>query len=483
MSDHTDSGPVATKDAGVDDLRSQAQEHSPQDRVAQSEFEASLDAALRLVSEQSVVMTRATGSAIALKQGQVMFCRARAGTTAPELGAQLDGTSGLSGECVRTGRLLICHDTESDPRVDLAVCRLLGIRSMVVMPLYLGVELIGVFEVFSSTPSAFGRHEISVLESMGELIVSVVEPAPEVSSRASDPTATPVIAKKARSSGKVDAPEARVPASPAPLKQSSKTDAGDDLICEIEAGNVHLGKEEIPASEPAMSGPLLTGELIQRNRAHKPILAGILLLGGLLGFGWWIRSVRYAKTAAVELEDTPPSSDPHAATDSQGAPSAGQPLRSDDNQASPKISEPQDPAMTATDSSSSGVANEGKPESLAGEPSADVDPKADGTNPDTPSASVADPKLSKPLPSTASPTRRDKVAAAHDIKTLRSSAESGDPDAQLALAVRYANGDGVKQSYGDALKWFSRAEAQGALPSDHKALDAEERAQAWAASR
>ena len=471
MVDHANLGPIAEKDATVSGVRSRAKENSFEDQLAQSEFEASLDAALRLVSEQSVVMTGASGSAIALKQGELMVCRARAGTTAPELGAQFDGTSGLSGECVRTGRLLICHDTESDPRVDLSVCRLLGIRSMVVMPLYLGVELIGVFEVFSSTPSGFGRHEISVLESMGELIVSVVEPAPDVPSRPnSEPTGGSVLAKIARNgSGTSEAPDGKPLPSSVPT-QYAKPDVGDDLICEIESGNGNR-QAGTPDRLATLSKPLPPSEAVGRKRAHKPILAGIVLLAGLLGFGWWIRSVRDAKTEAVEAQtETPANSSSQAVPDSQAIPSPvgeqSSQTRSEDNQAAPTPSKPQDGQTSPTnDPTSELAAKEAKSDSPMGELSGDAGRKADASDPTNQSPSGV------------------KVSVAQSIKRLRSSAESGNPDAQLALAVRYADGDGLKQSYADALKWFARAEAQGLFPTEPKALDAEQRAQAWAANK
>ena len=54
--------------------------------------------------------------------------------------------------------------------------------------------------------------------------------------------------------------------------------------------------------------------------------------------------------------------------------------------------------------------------------------------------------------------------------------------AQLALAVRYANGDGVRQSYPEALKWFRRAQAQGAVPRQGKAAELWSKVQEWAQS-
>ena len=138
-----------------------------------------LDSALQLIAEQSQVMTHGGGSAIALRDGHSMFCRARAGSIAPPLGSAINFTSGLTGESVRTGQVLVCEDTEADPRVNVEVCRALGIRSLVVLPIKVAAELSGIFEVFSPERGVFGEGEVQALESMRELIVSVMRPVPE----------------------------------------------------------------------------------------------------------------------------------------------------------------------------------------------------------------------------------------------------------------------------------------------------------------
>lgn len=48
---------------------------------------------------------------------------------------------------------------------------------------------------------------------------------------------------------------------------------------------------------------------------------------------------------------------------------------------------------------------------------------------------------------------------------LRRLAEQGDATAQFALGARYATGEGVKQDYSEALRWFSKAAQQGHVTS------------------
>jgi TPR repeat protein len=68
------------------------------------------------------------------------------------------------------------------------------------------------------------------------------------------------------------------------------------------------------------------------------------------------------------------------------------------------------------------------------------------------------------------------------LRLLLDSAKAGDAGAQLALALRYANGDGVRQSYPEAFKWFTRAQAQGAVPRQGQAAQVWGKVQQWAQS-
>lgn len=143
--------------------------------------ELSADLALQIVlneiAEQACVATGATGAAIVLHRDGEMICRARSGVTAPELGTRFDGASGLSGECVKTGQTQRCDDVLADPRADTEASQRLSVRSVMVMPLLRGSELVGLFELFSSQPHAFGERDERTLEALGERILSTQERA------------------------------------------------------------------------------------------------------------------------------------------------------------------------------------------------------------------------------------------------------------------------------------------------------------------
>jgi putative methionine-R-sulfoxide reductase with GAF domain len=137
---------------------------------------ANLDTALHLVAYRAQSFTHATGAAIALSESGEMICRATAGD-APGLGSRLQVGSGFSGECVRTGMLLRCEDTEADPRVDRDTCRALGIGSMIAVPIRLGDAVIGLLEVFAPQPNAFSRNDDTILQRLAETVLAAVNRA------------------------------------------------------------------------------------------------------------------------------------------------------------------------------------------------------------------------------------------------------------------------------------------------------------------
>lgn len=128
------------------------------------------DAVLDLITERALGLTGASGAALAFLTDGTMICRARAGEPAPPLGAPVDVKQGLSGECVRSGLIVGCTDTESDPLVDREICRELGIGSILAAPIVSDFRVVGLLEVFSTRPRAFTTIHETVLDRLVETV-------------------------------------------------------------------------------------------------------------------------------------------------------------------------------------------------------------------------------------------------------------------------------------------------------------------------
>ena len=136
--------------------------------------ELDLEPAISAITERAQHLTGATGAAIALRAGDEIVCRARTGRTAPDLGVRLQTDAGISAEAVRSGEIMLCHDAERNPRIDLASCRRLGVRSILVSPLRHYRRTLGVFEVLSSSPEAFDERDVATMQLLSSMMVAAI---------------------------------------------------------------------------------------------------------------------------------------------------------------------------------------------------------------------------------------------------------------------------------------------------------------------
>jgi GAF domain-containing protein len=137
------------------------------------------DAIYAAIAEAAQALTGATGAALAVRCEGEFICRARSGATAPGLDARLSVASGISGECLRTGSVLLCNDTRNDYRVDPEVCQHLGLRSIAVVPVRARQGPGGILEVFSTRPHAFTGEHTSYLARLANMVEAVPQPKPD----------------------------------------------------------------------------------------------------------------------------------------------------------------------------------------------------------------------------------------------------------------------------------------------------------------
>lgn len=118
------------------------------------------------IVERARVSTGASGSAIAFRGEHGTVCQVRSGEGAPELGAPVDTTSGLTKQCLDSGTSLLCNDIAADPRVDPEIVHAVGIRAVAVVPIYKQREICGILEVFSRTAGKFTDEHLRILEQL-----------------------------------------------------------------------------------------------------------------------------------------------------------------------------------------------------------------------------------------------------------------------------------------------------------------------------
>lgn len=129
-----------------------------------------LSSELSSLAEQVLTSTGATGVAILMPDDSTGFiCRAAVGVMAQDIGARVDGESGITGHCVRSRGIVCCEDANTDDRVNAEASRQLDIRSVIAAPLLDGNQIVGIIEAFSNTPNAFGVEQKATFQNFADV--------------------------------------------------------------------------------------------------------------------------------------------------------------------------------------------------------------------------------------------------------------------------------------------------------------------------
>jgi signal transduction histidine kinase/DNA-binding response OmpR family regulator/CHASE3 domain sensor protein len=129
---------------------------------------------LELIVGKAGNLISTDGAAIEILKGENLVYAAASGTAANSIGFEIPLANSFSGLCLSLGKALNSSDTESDSRVHQAACRKLGIRSMIVVPLRHGGEVVGVLKTFSGKTNSFNDLHVATLELMAGLLAAAL---------------------------------------------------------------------------------------------------------------------------------------------------------------------------------------------------------------------------------------------------------------------------------------------------------------------
>lgn len=117
-----------------------------------------------LVNRLAMELTHSDASLIEIKEGDHLVYHHVAGAAMPFLGMRIKRDGSFSGLCLKQEEALICHDSESDERVDIEACRKVKLRSMIVAPLFHRGKTIGVLKNYSAQPHFFDEQTFNALK-------------------------------------------------------------------------------------------------------------------------------------------------------------------------------------------------------------------------------------------------------------------------------------------------------------------------------
>ena len=126
-----------------------------------------LNSAIDLVVGRSQEITRCSGVAVGLLQNDSVVYPARAGVAAAMAGLHFQAN--LFQSCLRTGEALQLRDAQKDTLVG-PTCRREGIRSLIIVPIFLNREVAGAMELLFKETCSFSAGDLMTLELMADVI-------------------------------------------------------------------------------------------------------------------------------------------------------------------------------------------------------------------------------------------------------------------------------------------------------------------------
>ncbi|TGL05077.1 GGDEF domain-containing protein [Leptospira levettii] len=132
---------------------------------------------LDLITLRSKELVSAEGAVFELVEGDDLVYRAASGSASNQIGLRLHVSGSFSGLSLQSKEILYCVDSEEDNRVNREACRVVGLRSMIVVPLYFDLEVLGVLKVFSSKPRYFHENDLHTLDMLSGTMAAVLHNA------------------------------------------------------------------------------------------------------------------------------------------------------------------------------------------------------------------------------------------------------------------------------------------------------------------
>ena len=140
---------------------------------------ADLATAMRRIAERTRALTGASAAHVTMLDGDDLVTGATSGPPDLRLPARFSARGTLTLSAIRSGRPVLCVDTEDDARADAALARTIGIRSFAVVPLLHGGSTIGLLIVSGRDPGAFAAQDVLNLEVLSIVLSAAIAHAAE----------------------------------------------------------------------------------------------------------------------------------------------------------------------------------------------------------------------------------------------------------------------------------------------------------------
>jgi hypothetical protein len=131
--------------------------------------------AATLIAERLLLLTRATGISISLITDGYLDCVAEAGTPAKVPGSCVSSHSLVATERLKAGSIFESDNSQTDMRLDIKVCREVGVGSLIAAPVHRFGDIAGLVEVRWNQPVGFGDNERRTCRLFAGLMTGTLE--------------------------------------------------------------------------------------------------------------------------------------------------------------------------------------------------------------------------------------------------------------------------------------------------------------------
>ena len=137
-----------------------------------------LNVAVRLVAGCARNVANATGVAIGLLELNQLAYVAGSGSAAAYIGRRVSATLSVAANTRDKGVILRVENAEVETRIEGAICRQFGARSLLILPIYRDRVLAGVIEIFFDEAHVFHDREVCTYRLMADTVGEALTCAP-----------------------------------------------------------------------------------------------------------------------------------------------------------------------------------------------------------------------------------------------------------------------------------------------------------------
>lgn len=132
--------------------------------------ELDMDRAMYQVAERARSVANATGTAVALLQGDQLVYRAGSGSAAAYIGRRVTAILTSSVHSQARGEILRVENARTDGRIEASICRAFGANSLLILPIYRERAMAGVLEVLFDEAHGFQDRELQTYRLLAGLV-------------------------------------------------------------------------------------------------------------------------------------------------------------------------------------------------------------------------------------------------------------------------------------------------------------------------